>query len=248
MVMMMLLLPLSLFLVMLLALVRKLSHQPAKLLVLFISMEIWALFNIMNKLSVSMVGRQFTELNIIVRLASFEIPESSIGFRNSNKLLFSFRIFRSVSGMQLQSLPSVGSIHFLETSISSNSENLIEVLLTVGIVLLKELLFVLFDAIVLEEPLESLKSIILGVVVAGQLVVVIAARLVGQDGEGMGDVIEHLLSVDAVSWVTVGMPFSCEFPIGDLDFGLGGMPINSEQVVEVLIMSICVGRTLALSG
>lgn len=125
-----------------------------------------------------MVRRELSELDIVVGLAPFGISEGNIGFSESDKLLLGISVVRAVFGMQLNTLLPISSIDFLEAGIPLDAQYFIVVLFSIRIVPFEERLLLLFDTVVLEEPLESLQSLIFGVVVAGQLIIVVAPRLV----------------------------------------------------------------------
>jgi len=163
-----------------LILLRYLLHESGKILILLIPMEIFLILELVDELAVSIMRGQLSELKVIVGLTLLCISQGRICLSELHKLLLSLSVFRSVLRMVLETPLSVSSINVLEASISLDIQKLIEVLLSVGIVLLKEGLFLLFNTCMPEEPIKGLQSLILVVLAASQLVVVVTTRGIRQ--------------------------------------------------------------------
>jgi low temperature requirement protein LtrA len=53
---------------------RELPNQPAEFLVFFVGMEFGTVLDLIDKLAVSIIGGNKSELDVIVGLALFEVP------------------------------------------------------------------------------------------------------------------------------------------------------------------------------
>lgn len=70
----------------------------------------------------------------------------------------------------------------------------------------EEGLFFLLDAVISEEVFKGLQSVVFGVLITDELIVVVTARLVRQYREGVADFIEYPLGLDSIGGVPVWVP------------------------------------------
>lgn len=134
-------------------------------------------------------------------------------------------IVRLVLRMMLQGQFSVSILDLVQSSISRNTQNLVVVPLPVGIVLIKEfsLTLVHHGAMLLPKFLEGLFSIIIGVLLLVDFVVVGPSVSVGQHIIGLAYLMELLLGLFSAIFMLVWMPFGGKFLVGLIHIILGSV-------------------------
>jgi hypothetical protein len=157
---------------------RGLLNQWLKHLLIMLLVQPTLLEHIIELL-MRVMGRQLPKLNIIIVPPLQGITERRICLTKPHKLLLILLIPCLILGMILQPQPPESPLNILEAGIPLNLQNLIKVLLSLGIVLLEERLLLLQNPILLEEPLESLQSLILRELMSGKLVVMVTPRGIG---------------------------------------------------------------------
>lgn len=185
------------------------------------------------------VWEQFSEFNVIVVSSAEDIAKVAVGLVDLSELLFGFGVTGVRARVVFYGELPVGFLQIGETGRFRHAQHLVEVGPSIGVVLLEELLFFfLLDTILLKELLEELVCVVHGELMSFDLVVVMALSSIRQSRIGLVDLIKLPLSLDSILWVLLGMPLGSQSLVGLLDVLVGGFLVESESVVEVLLVSL----------
>jgi len=150
-------------------------------------------------------GHQFTELVVIIVLPPSQITEVCIGLVDFSEPLLSRRI-SAVLRVIFQSLVPIGPLNLLEACVTGYAQDLIISSLSVGILFVKECLFIFgLESVLIIELLEGPIGI-LSAVLVNQLIIVIATPWIRQHEIGFTDVRELPLSGDSAVGMFFRMP------------------------------------------
>ena len=176
-----------------------------------------------------------SENPVVVIFSSELIAKSVVGLVDFDELGFCLFVAWAIFGMILDGQFTICLFDLIHSGILSHSKHFVVVVERVGVVLVKELLFVfIFDSMLIEEFLKGRVGIFKGVLIVQEFIVVSPFVSVREDLKSLSDIMKLSFSGLSVFFVFVRMPHGGEFFIGAFNLKERGVLSNTENSIVVL--------------